>query len=305
MPKLRVTWHGGPSFSLDLAGLEVLIDPSFARPGDYPPWFDARSANPHAPSTADYLAAGHTPAYLFITHGHFDHFDLKTVERLAAALPGLKIAGSEAVLRTCRHVLGLDPARLLSCPLAGEGWLDLSGSPSRPPASARVTALAGPHWFTGAEGDTVAAKFAGRPERYGAMPCGGPMLGFIFEVRPAAGPDEAGPGALRIYASGDTEPQGLPDGRVYGPFDLAVIACGGRLVHPGTKELVGPYLDEPTLARAAAEVVRPRVLLPVHYDHPVFQTPFDLGLLAEELRRYPASPRLLAPAYNTWTDVRP
>ncbi len=316
-PAARVSWHGGAAFSLSLGGLEVLVDPSFSRPGDYP-WFDERSANPHAPTATAYLAA-HRPDYLFVTHGHFDHFDLKTVEALAKAVP-FRVVGSREVLEVCRDKLGLPTERLWPCPVHGDGWLELErDSPvsSSGVARVRVASLPAPHWFTGDEGAAVAAKLAGRPERYGAMPCGGPMLGFLFETAPG-GPAEAGQGvapsrvdkvdkeegtAVRVFVSGDTEPGGFPSAGEVGTIDAAVVCCGGRLINPATKQLEGPFLDEVALARIAAEVLRPRVLVPIHYDHPVFQTPFDPRRLEAELARYAGPPRVFVPPYNTWVSL--
>lgn len=280
---INLAWHGGPSFSLRLGDTEVLVDPAFSRPGDYPPWFDERRANPHAPTVEAFLRV-FEPRFIFITHGHFDHFDLETVRRLAAARK-VVVAGSAEVTRTCREVLGLDPARLLT--LEPDRPVDL-GSPG--PGSVRVRPRQGPHWFTGEEGTAVAAKLAGRPDRYGAMPCGGPMLGLIFEVPP---------GPATVYASGDTEAPDLPEG----PFDVAVVSCGGELVNPVTKLREPPFIDETTLARQACLRLRAGVLVPVHYDHPVFQTPFDTALLAAELARYPDPPRLVVPPYNRWVEL--
>lgn len=302
---VRLAWHGGPSFTLGLGRLEVLVDPSFSRPGDYPPWFDAKCANPHAPTVAEYLER-FRPDYLFITHGHFDHFDLVTVRKLAAALD-FRVVGSAEVLRVCREELGLAPERLFPCPARVTGadgpWLALA-------ESVRVNAVPGPHWFTGDEGGAVAARFAGRPDRYGAMPCGGPMLGFVLDVAVKAAASSAGieagwdgasgpVAARRVYLSGDTEPQGFPTG----PFDVAVVSCGGELLNPATKKREGPFLDEAALARAACLTLRPEVLVPVHHDHPVFLTPFSLSGLKRELDRYPDPPRLVVPRYGTWEPL--
>jgi len=291
-PAVEFAWHGGASLSLRLAGLEVLVDPAFSRPGDYPAWFDEKCANPAAPTFEDYRSR-HQPSYLFITHGHFDHFDLPTVGRLTAAFPELRVAGSSEVTRTCRQVLGLEPARLLR--LTPGAWTRLSPA-GRSAGGPRVRAVPGPHWFTGDEGEAVAAKLAGRPDRFGAMPCGGPMLGLVFEPAPAA--KGAAP-AWRVYVSGDTEPPGLPPG----PFDIAIVSCGGMLLDPATRQPIGPYFDEDTLAQAS-EVLRAGILIPVHYDHPVFLTPFDPAKLAAALRGHRDPPRLVLPPYNTWVTVR-
>ncbi len=296
---VEICWHGGPSFTLRLGGLEVLVDPSFSRVGDYPAWFDENCANRGAPSVPEYLE-GHEPRYLFITHGHFDHFDLHAVERLTGSRRDLLIAGSPSVLRTCREVLGLPAGRLVAIPLHGEGWLELDGG-GREGGNGlptRVAALPGPHWFTGAEGDAVSAKLAGRPERYGAMPCGGPMLGLLFEAG-------ASRGVFRLWASGDTEPAGFPDPARTGPLDAAIVSCGGKLRNPGSRQLEGPFLDEASLARLAAAKLRPRVLVPVHYDHPVFQTRFDPELLGRELAGYPDPPLLLVAPKNRWAKLSP
>jgi len=300
---VRVCWHGGPSFSLDLAGTVVLVDPAFSKPGDYPPWFDDKCVNPHAPTVEEFLTV-HRPDYVFITHGHFDHFDLRTVERLAAALRA-PIVGSEAVVRTCREVLGLDEERLLACPEPRDSLDRAFEAPAAPAAEAsrlwedlapgvRFRPVPGAHWFTGPEGDRVAAKLAGRPERYGVMPCGGPMLGFVFAVDTPRGGRE-----LTVYVSGDTEFGSFPEG----PFDAAVVSCGGMLMNPSTRRVEGPFLDEAHLARAASETLKAGVLVPVHYDHPVFLTPFDIEKLRAELRTYPRAPRLLVPTYGNWETL--
>lgn len=303
---MDLCWHGGPSFSLRHAGVELLIDPAFSRPGDYPPWFGPEHVNQASPTVDQYLER-HRPGYLFITHGHFDHFDLETVRRIGAARPEMRIGGSTAVTATCQGTLGLPRERLLTLAPAKAGrddeprytWLNLMGGEGPGGAVAgpplRVRAVPGPHWFTGAAGDAVAAKLAGRPDRYGAFPCGGPMLGLIFE----ADAEEDGRRAVTVYVSGDTDADGFPTG----PFSAAVVACGGSLSDPITRQPTPPWIDEPTLAGAVCRVLRPGVLVPIHYDHPVFLTGFDPERLAGELAAYPQPPRLLTPRYGEWVPL--
>ncbi len=303
MKPIRLVWHGGASFTLDLAGVVASVDPAFSRPGDYPPWFGAEHTNRNAPTVAAFLR-DFEPAYVFVTHGHFDHFDLETVRKLASSPSRPTVVGSREVREVCSSVLGLGKDQLAGFP-KGDGsapgnWLQLGGAGPLGVTSPRVRVrpVPGRHWFTGAEGSAVAAKFSGRPDRYGVMPCGGPMLGFLFEM---AGAPLSRP--FRIYASGDTDPVSFPRG----PFDVAVVCCGGSLVNPATKRLEPPWITEASLARAAATRLRPRLLVPIHYDHPAFKTPFDPDLLGAALRAEARpegkGPVLLTPAHGEWLTL--
>jgi L-ascorbate metabolism protein UlaG (beta-lactamase superfamily) len=120
------------------------------------------------------------------------------------------------------------------------------------------------------------------------------MLGFVFAVDAPGGGRE-----LTVYVSGDTEFGSFPEG----PFDAAVVSCGGMLMNPSTRRPEGPFLDEVHLARAASETLRAGVLVPVHYDHPVFLTPFDIDRLRAELETRPQAPRLLACTYGVWETL--
>ncbi|MEW6308377.1 MAG: MBL fold metallo-hydrolase [Bacillota bacterium] len=265
---MRVCWHGSCSYSLELGGVELLVDPSFSRLGDYGPWF---IPNPGAPDFSAYAAA-HRPEAVLISHGHFDHFDLETVRRLEKAFSP-RFCGSGAVTDTIARHFQVPRERLLS--LADGESLGLA-------QGLAVTALAGQHWYTGSAGDEAAAKLD-RPERYGVMPCGGPMLAFKLEGASAT-----------AYLSGDNMLDGIPALSV----DLAVLCIGGPARDAVTGQLTYSIL-RPQELPLAAKRLGARVVVPVHYDFGMLGSS-DCSEVPAEL---PVGVRLLVPRYNEWVDL--
>lgn len=265
-----------------LEPLELVVDPAFSKAGDYGPWF---VPNPHAPSVPEYLRF-HDPDYVLITHGHFDHFDLETVKKLAASTRAL-FAGSADVCSTLQAVLGVPESRTV---LMQAGRTVLLGGGKK--AVVEVTPVEGEHWVTGDEGRAVAAKFAARPDRYGVMPCGGPMLGYI-----------AGADGHTVFFSGDTHLSAIPKRKV----DVAVLSVGGLLADPRTRELTKEILDEAEAARAAGEFLAANVLVPVHWDHDVFPEKPRVSVIASHLERasrmHSKVPKLVVPPYGEWVEV--
>ena len=290
---LELCWHGGASVSLrvgrsegpgaaKLKPLELVVDPAFSKAGDYGPWF---VPSPHAPSVPEYLQFHH-PDYVLITHGHFDHFDLETVRKLAAATDAL-FADSADVCSTLEAVVGLPRGRTLEM---RAGRTVLLGGGAK--AVIEVTPLEGEHWVTGDEGRAVAARFAGRPDRYGVMPCGGPMFGYI-----------AGAEGHTVFFSGDTHLSAIPKRKV----DVAVLSVGGLLADPRTKELTKEILDEAEAVRAANEFLAADALVPVHWDHDVFPEKPRMSVIAAHLehasRKHSKVPRLVVLPYGEWVEV--
>ena len=290
---LELCWHGGASVSLRvgrvgepaaarLQPLELVIDPQFSKAGDYGPWY---VPNPHAPTVHEYLHFHH-PDYVLITHGHFDHFDLETVRKLAAATDAV-FGGSADVCSTLEAVAGLPKERTL---LLEDGRTVLLVGGEK--AVVEITPIKGEHWVTGDEGRAVAAKFAGRPDRYGVMPCGGPMLGYI-----------AGADGHTAFFSGDTHLAAIP----YRKVDVAVLSVGGLIADPKTKELTKEILNEAEAVEAANEHLAAEVLVPVHWDHDVFPEKPKMSLIAEllekGLKKHLRVPRLVVPPYGEWVEV--
>ncbi|HEY3316087.1 MAG TPA: MBL fold metallo-hydrolase [Bacillota bacterium] len=286
-------WHGAASISLRFGGSDgpvVAVDPVFSRAGDYGPWY---SPNPKAPEFREYLTE-FPPDVVLITHGHFDHFDPETIKRIAVARPACRFGGSPEAIAVIRELCGVPPER--SVPLiAGLGYA-LPGLTADPGETAplRLVPRAGEHWLTGEEGSRAAAKLAGRPDRYGVMPCGGPMLGMFIRFQGAGSGSES----VLIYVSGDNRLPALPEG----PVDVAVVNIAGRLHHPVTKEPT-QEIPGPEDVGTVIDRLKPGLFIPVHWDHVIFIEPVD----PEKIRvsaasaRHPA--RVLCPPYNCWTPV--
>lgn len=286
-------WHGAASISFRFGGTDgtvVAVDPVFSRAGDYGPWY---TPNPKAPELRNYLTE-FPPDVVLVTHGHFDHFDPETLKRIAAARPTCRFGGSPEAVTAMRQLCGIPVERTI--PLFDGLGYELPGLTGDPGGTAHLHLVprAGDHWLTGEEGSRAAAKLAGRPERYGVMPCGGPMLSFFIKQR-SGGREET---SSCIYISGDNRLQAFPGG----PVDAAVVNIAGLLNHPVTKE---PTREIPIPEDTAAVIdrLKPGVFIPVHWDHEIFVeriNPERIRASAAEAK-YPT--RLLMPPYNEWLTI--
>ncbi len=270
---MRFTWHGSASYTLRVWGTEFLVDPSFSRRKEYGDWF---LANPHAPEFTEY-ARQYRPDYVLITHGHPDHFDLHTVRKLWTQKTPVFV-GSGDVTETIRrefavpedHVIPLDPG--------GETSLI---------EPFKIKAFPGVHWFTGEEGRRSAEKFAQRPDRYGAMPCGGPMLSLLLET-----PER------RVFVSGDTKLEGIPAVQA----DVTILCVGGQALNSMTKQPETPIIT-PEEAVEAVKRLGAKVVIPVHFDYAIFLGSLDPQTVKTALERAPGNPQVIIAPYHQEIEI--
>jgi len=269
---IRLCWHGSGSIGLGLGGTELLVDPYFTPAGVYGDWF---RPNENAPDL-DAFCRQFNPAYVLITHGHFDHLDLHTCRTLGEHLPSTFV-GSPEVTATLERECGLPSGRLLA--VEPGGTLQLGGC--------RCLAEEGVHWLCNEEGDELTETFGGLEQFYGAFPCGGPMLSLWLQAPEGT-----------VYISGDTELAGIPSR----PVDLAVLNVAGGARRPGSEVVEFPCLV-PADVPAALERLQPKVAVAVHYDSDFFAVPVDRDALGQALESRPGT-RVLRPPFNEWVEVR-
>ncbi|GAB5518979.1 MAG: MBL fold metallo-hydrolase [Rhodothermales bacterium] len=202
--ELRVTWLGHSTLLVELDSARVLIDPVWGERAS--PFSFLGSTRFHAPP----LALDDLPPVdaVLISHDHYDHLDLFTVQQLAERVPRWLV------------------------PLGLGSHLEYWGIPAD-----RITEL---DWWDTAEAggltlvSTPARHFSGRSltDRFATLWTGWAILGQT----------------QRVFYSGDTSltPSFADIGKRYGPFDLTLIESGAYNaawadVHLGPEQAVAAH----------------------------------------------------------------
>lgn len=214
---LRVTWFGHSSFLVEIDGARILVDPVWGERASPFSWIGPNRFYPPA------LSLDELPEVdaVVISHDHYDHLDMPTVEGLRERVPKWVVPlGVGAHLERW----GVPPERIVEL-----DWWE-----SHDVAEVKLHC-------------TPARHFSGRgvTDRNATLWAGWALHG----------PEH------RVFYSGDTalHPELVDIGERLGPFDLTLIECGAysplwRDVHLGPEQAV-----------VAHQLVRGRVLLPVHW----------------------------------------
>jgi L-ascorbate metabolism protein UlaG (beta-lactamase superfamily) len=215
---------GGPTALIAYGGLQLLTDPTFDPPGDYPrPSTDIvlhKLAGPAVPLGE----LGSIDAVLISHDHHSDNLDRSGREMLSHAGRVLTTAGGAE--RVEAEATGMEPGDSVELDRPDGGQIT-------------VTAVRADH---------------GPPE---VAPKNGPVLGFVL----------SGASLPSVYVSGDNASVEVVReiAREYGPFDHAVLFCGGAEV----PEAWGPgaYLTlTPETAVEAARILEGATIVPVHQE---------------------------------------
>ena len=130
MPQLnevRLTYIGGPTLLIEIAGIRLLTDPTFDPPGDY-----QAGAFTHSKligPAIDASALGNTDAVLLSHDHHFDNLDrigrelLKSVRQV--------ITTPEGAARLQANAVGLESWQSISIPASNGKAVRITGTPAR------------------------------------------------------------------------------------------------------------------------------------------------------------------------------
>ncbi len=236
MTAARLTWVGHSTVLVDLDGVRLLTDPLLR----------TRVAHLRRVSGVDARSARGVDAVL-VSHVHYDHLDLPSLERLGKTLPVIVPAGAGAMLRRRRF----------------EQVVELAVGDDLAVGAVRVRA-------------THAEHEAGR----GPLRVKAPSLGYVVE------------GSRRVYFAGDTDVFDAMAGLAEPTLDVALLPIWGW----GSS--VGAGHMDPERAAQALALIRPRLVVPIHYGtyYPLTTVggrPSFLTEPVEEFRRLAAA---LAPA---------
>jgi L-ascorbate metabolism protein UlaG (beta-lactamase superfamily) len=276
-PGLRVRWLGVAGFSIASGGAVLLHDPYFSRPGLLRTLFGRYRPDPEvlepllAPDgPAPELAAAR---WVLIGHSHFDH--LGDAPWLAARV-GAVLAGSGTTVNLAQGY-GLDAAqgRRLE---PGDVW-------SAGPFEIRVIESRHARVLLGR------VPMEGRVE----APAEGPVHAFSFPLGDARGylvSDAASGARIFLLSSAAVHPPALEALRAEPRIDLLLPAIQGR---------------DPDFARRLVENLRPRWVVPHHFDD--FFTPLGADGAgaprdAEDLAAFGDEIRAAARAHGVELEVR-
>jgi L-ascorbate metabolism protein UlaG (beta-lactamase superfamily) len=238
----RISYIGHASFLIQTAGLNILLDPVWSKRAS-----PSRFVGPKRVNDPGIAFADHPPVdVVLVSHGHYDHFDIRTLSRIAAAHRARVITplGNDVIMRR------FDPA------IAAEGYdwgdrVDIRGGIA-------ITLVAARHWSARNLSDRNMALWASfvieTPSgRIYFVADSGYGEGQYFRIAC----ERYGPFKLAILPIGAYEPRRFMGDHHMNPDEAvrALIDCGAEnaLAHRhGTFQLTDEPIDAPSLALSDA-----------------------------------------------------
>jgi L-ascorbate metabolism protein UlaG (beta-lactamase superfamily) len=238
----RIAYVGHASFLIQTAGLNILLDPVWSKRASPSRFIGPKCVNDPGIAFADLPPID----LVLVSHGHYDHLDIRTLSRIAAVHRARVITplGNDVIMRN------FDPA------IAAEAYdwgdrIEVGGGVA-------VTLVASRHWSARNLSDRNLALWASF-----VIEAPGGRIYFVADSGSGDGDyfrsarQRHGPFKVAILPIGAYEPRWFMRDHHMNPAEAvqALIDCGAEIAlahHHGTFQLTDESIDAPSLALADA-----------------------------------------------------
>jgi L-ascorbate metabolism protein UlaG (beta-lactamase superfamily) len=235
---LRISYVGHASFLIQTAGLNILLDPVWSKRASPSRFIGPKRVNDPGIAFADLPPVD----VVLVSHGHYDHLDVRTLSRIAAAHRARVITplGNDVIMRSFDSAIAAE----------GYDWGDRVDVSS----GVAITLIAARHWSARNLSDRNMALWASF-----VIETPGGRIYFVADSGYGEGQyfrsarERYGPFKLAILPIGAYEPRWFMGDHHMNPAEAvrALIDCGAEIAlahHHGTFQLTDEPIDAPGLA---------------------------------------------------------